>query len=212
MTSLEEFSALFEGQARTTSESPPRVSILDVIQALTRHNGWTMWQRLLRTHQDLLKDYSDIGVCKFKGRGQRDTPICTYATAHKIITLLSGKTIRRVCATGKLTPIKRRAEEDDDLYVMRYKGNRRAVKIGRARNVKIRRQNLEAGQNFRIEIMATFPGKGPLEHAAHEQLQETRSTNGTGIECFNVSAEKAIQCINDIITRDNFDPSECDCI
>ena len=84
---------------------------------------------------------------------------------------------------------------------MRYEGDACAVKIGRSHNVKHRRQSMGADHNFRMEIVATFREKGPLEYTVHEQLQEKRSTKGAGIEWFNVPAEEAIQCINKIIAE-----------
>jgi hypothetical protein len=53
------------------------------------------------------------------------------------------------------------ARGPDDLYIMRYVGILQDVlKIGRSNNVESRRRALEACQNFHIEVLATFPGKG----------------------------------------------------
>ena len=74
---------------------------------------------------------------------------------------------------------------------MKYSFDDTAVKIGRSDNVKRRKRTLEAGQNFFVEVVAIFPGKGWLEKEVHRNLQDYRSTSGAGTEWFNICAEDA---------------------
>ena len=80
---------------------------------------------------------------------------------------------------------------------MKYSTDDTAVKIGRSDNVDKRRRRLEACQNFFVEVVAIFPGKGSLEAAVHHQLQNYQSNKGAGKEWFNISAaDAALVCSN----------------
>jgi len=84
----------------------------------------------------------------------------------------------------------------DDLYIMRYVGILQDVlKIGRSNNPETRRRGLEAGQNFNLELLATFPGKGYLELAVHRRLEERRSTRGAGNEWFRTDLQGALDAV-----------------
>ena len=50
-----------------------------------------------------------------------------------------------------------------DLYVLQYSTVWDCIKIGRSSNVLSRIQRLEEGHNFRIVLVAMYPGKGHLE-------------------------------------------------
>ena len=81
---------------RKTKELPPRVSIYDVIAAVTGLTG----NHAGKAYRDLAMRYSEvhsIGVnFRFPGRGQRDTPVCEVRGIVEIIMLLSGHTAARV--------------------------------------------------------------------------------------------------------------------
>ena len=84
----------------------------------------------------------------------------------------------------------------DDLYIMRYVGILQDVlKIGRSNNPEKRRRGLEACQNFHLELLATFPGKGYLELAVHRRLEERRSTRGAGNEWFRTDLQGALDAV-----------------
>ena len=86
------------------------------------------------------------------------------------------------------------ARQPDDLYIMRYVGILQDVlKIGRSANPEKRHKGLEAGHNFRLELLAIFPGKGHLEQAVHKRLEERRSTRGTGIEWFRTYLQRGFR-------------------
>ena len=90
-------------------------------------------------------------------------------------------------------------EVADTLYVMQYSFRRDIVKVGRSNNPEKRRRQLEGGQAFHVEILATFPGQGALEGQVHEALAAHRSEEGAGREWFNVTATEAIAVINTAI-------------
>ena len=85
------------------------------------------------------------------------------------------------------------------LYIMRYTHDCSAVKIGRASDVSARRQKLESGHNFLLEIIATCPEAGHFETQVHEMLREHRSRAGRGTEWFNVSAVVAQNAIHEVL-------------
>jgi hypothetical protein len=91
----------------------------------------------------------------------------------------------------------------DDLYIMRCVGILQDVlKIGRSNNVENRRRALEACQNFHIEVLATFPGKGHLEAEVHKRLAERRSTRGPGKEWFRVDLQGALETVAKAVLED----------
>ena len=83
-------------QIRKTDEKPPRVSIIDVTMAVSggsQHDA-------ARTLRRLSDQYPEVGPnwphLKFKGRGQRDTPVTDAKGIVEIIMLLQGKQAARV--------------------------------------------------------------------------------------------------------------------
>jgi hypothetical protein len=87
----------------------------------------------------------------------------------------------------------------DTLYVMQYSFRRDIVKVGRSDNPERRRRQLEGGQAFHVEILATFPGQGALEGQVHEALAAHRNEEGAGREWFNLSAAQAIAAITALL-------------
>ena len=65
------------GDIRKTGETPPRVSIYDVVSAITETDGNHAWN----AYRDFSIHYSEVhsrGMnFKFPGRGQRNTPVTT---------------------------------------------------------------------------------------------------------------------------------------
>jgi hypothetical protein len=88
---------------------------------------------------------------------------------------------------------------NDTLYVMQYSFRRDIVKVGRSDNPERRRRQLEGGQAFHVEILATFPGQGALEGQVHEALAAHRNEEGAGREWFNLSAAEAIAAITALL-------------
>ena len=76
---------------RKTSESSPRVSVLDVLAiflAGRRRSASTMaWMRLKERYPDVTKH---IGKYKFPGQGQRPTPVASAQDIMQIIMVLGG--------------------------------------------------------------------------------------------------------------------------
>ena len=84
----------------------------------------------------------------------------------------------------------------DDLYIMRYVGILQDVlKIGRSANPEQRRRSLESCQSFHVELVATFPGRGHLEHAVHKRLAECRCQRGPGTEWFQIGPQGALEAV-----------------
>ena len=126
-----------------------------------------------------------------QARGSR---VATTADVAEILRHLPGA----VCTTDGSLQFKRKGghtQQDDDLYIMRYSFRSDCVKIGRSHNPQRRRRDLEAGHNFRIEIVGVFPGKGFLERRVHERLAVRRSTEGSGTEWFDVDVATAIDAV-----------------
>ena len=182
-------------QVRKTAEDPPRVSVIDLIAAVTgytSHAAANVVLRLKATHPELIED---LGSIQFPGRGQRSTKVCTEDRAQQILARL-GNSAAEFRATGE-TLKRKHAPKQDDLYIMKYSCDDSAVKIGRSNDVKRRKHTLEAGQNFFMEIVAIFPGKGNLENEVHRNLQDFRSRRGAGREWFNIcAADAAAICSN----------------
>ena len=86
----------------------------------------------------------------------------------------------------------------DALYVLRYDFDpcgTMGLKIGRAACVEARVRQLEASHNFRLVILATFPGLGYSEQRVHAMLAESRAREGRGREWFNVPLGTALHAI-----------------
>ena len=191
---LEDILSGAAGKVRKTEESPPRYSLVDILRIVTGYsqaNASNAHLRVQRIHQ--LEEFERV---KFPGRGQRLTQVCTADEAQQMLARLGGTSAAEFRADGK-TGKRTRGPKHDDLYVMKYSFDDTAVKIGRSDNVKRRKRELEAGQNFFVEVVAVFPGKGCFEKEVHRNLQDYRSTSGAGREWFNICAEDAaVICSN----------------
>ena len=176
------------GKLRKTGESPPRYSVVDIIRITTGYSQTIASHALARVQRK--HKLEEFGRVKFSGPGQRLTPVCTADEAKQMIARLGGAVAAEFRATGK-TGNKKRGPKRDDLYIMKYSFDNTAVKIGRSDNVKRRKRELEACQNFFVDVVAVFPGKGWFEKEVHRNLQDYRSTSGAGREWFNICAEDA---------------------
>ena len=92
MASMSSFVALDKQalcQIRKTAENPPRVSVYDVIEAITgQSNPRVIWDRLCTSFPEV------VTICytfKFPGRGQQDTPVADARGITEIILILPGK-------------------------------------------------------------------------------------------------------------------------
>ena len=88
-----------------------------------------------------------------------------------------------------------------DLYVLQYITIWDCIKIGRPSDVQNRIRSLETGHNFRIVLLAVYPGKGHLERHVHQQLKGYQNNFGAGSEWFDLSAEYALKVINEVIQQ-----------
>lgn len=89
----------FEGHTvRTTSESPRRVSVLDVIKVITgNQQSAKTWLDLGRSHPEVITICNDF---KFPGQGQRLTPVTDARGLVTIINLLPGDRAAKFRAKG----------------------------------------------------------------------------------------------------------------
>jgi hypothetical protein len=184
-------------RVRKTAEDPVRMSIFDVIQAITGQapsNCKHTWDRLVASYPDAMFSTSSF---KFEGQGQKETPVCTLEMMHQTCRLLLGKdaAYRR----AGLEPPSRSSKPADGLYIIQYSTSRSAVKIGRSIDVNKRKRSLESGHNFFIEVAAVFPEKGYLEAVVHKRLEAKRSKIGAGIEWFDISVDSALKCITEVL-------------
>ena len=76
---------------RKTSETPPRVSVLDVIGAITGKNS----EDSSKAYRRLIERFPEVGTVgpdfKFAGQGQRATPVADARGITEIIMLLPGR-------------------------------------------------------------------------------------------------------------------------
>ena len=185
------------GYVRKTDEIPCRYAIVDIIRIILDSCPTAASHSLIRV-QKQTNHHINLDKVKFPGQGQRLTPVCTAEQAQQMVAFLGGKSAGEFRGTGTITNRKRKREaKKDDLYVMKYSTDDTAVKIGRSDNVEKRRRGLEVCQNFFVEVVVIFPGKGSLEDAVHHQLQNYQSKKGAGKEWFNISAaDAALVCSN----------------
>ena len=98
MASLSQLSDGAVRGIRKTAEDPPRVSVLDVISAVTgldSSNSATVYGRLREQFPEIA---TRISIIKFPGRGQRDTPVVAEADQSMITALLTSPTARLITA------------------------------------------------------------------------------------------------------------------
>ena len=86
------------------------------------------------------------------------------------------------------------AEPTEQLYILSYPWAGSPIKVGRTHDVSARVGQLE-GHNFRLQLLAVFPGMGWAEHNAHTLLTSCRATDGRGKEWFQVTLAHALTTI-----------------
>ena len=195
---LRDHPAELEARIRATTDSPPKLSVYDVIRVLSgksRSESRRAWAHMVDLHPEVL---CGISAHKFPGRGQQNTPTGTEADIARVVQLLPGADMAR--ARAGLQPIGKKDKMADDLYIMRYTGILQdVVKIGRSTNPEKRRVSLERCQDFGVELVAVFPGRGYLESLVHGRFEGYRSGRGPGTEWFKVDASKALDMVRDIM-------------
>ena len=86
-----------------------------------------------------------------------------------------------------------------DLYMMENSRIPGEIKIGLSNNVERRKKELEAQQNFKMNVLAIFPGKGYLEKRVHDRLREFQVTEGAGNEWFKCSLGEALARLDQVL-------------
>ena len=87
---LREITQASLGRIRKTSERPPRVSVYDVLSAITglsTNNCSNVWKRLQDDYPEVATNCSNF---QFPGQGQRPTPVCDARGITEIIMMLPG--------------------------------------------------------------------------------------------------------------------------
>ena len=72
-------------------------------------------------------------------------------------------------------------------------------KVGRSKCAEQRREDLQNGQNFRMEVVATFPGNGYAEGLVHDRLAHSRVSEGPGREWFAASLSDVLHAIGRVL-------------
>ena len=143
------------------------------------------------THRRVREQFSlkDPDRASFPGQG----PTVPVATADEIdhLLVLLPTVARPIGRPRTRRPASKRSTLGDSLYVMRTSFDAEHVKIGRSGDVLARAAALESGQNFRVETIVVFPGKGHLETSVHTYLNGHRSHLGAGREWFAIPAAEA---------------------
>ena len=82
---------------RKTSESPPRISVIDVVEAITgqvKSNAGKTLERVKESHPEVYPNWINF---RFPGRGQRETPIVADVRGIvEIVMLLPGRHAARI--------------------------------------------------------------------------------------------------------------------
>ena len=187
MVSMAELDEETVQQVRKTAEIPPRVSIIDVIVALTRQsatNANHTWGRVQDSYPEVRHHVTNF---KFPGRGQRDTPVTDAEGITQLIMVLPGRTatIARQSAAN---------------VVVRYLGG----DVGLVREVMANRQmqaQLEAQHPASIFGQSVRQGPSPyeIEMARNTRLQAlaaafqlAQTIDSTSQARLRVEAQKAI--------------------
>ena len=82
-----------------------------------------------------------------------------------------------------------------DLYVMTNPRIPGEFKVGRSKGVEQRREDLQNAQNFRMVVVATFPGAGYAEGSVHDRLVHSRVHEGPGREWFRASLSDILHAV-----------------
>ena len=90
----------------------------------------------------------------------------------------------------------------NNLFVMRYSYCDRFIKIGSSPDVEAHRASLRDGQNFHVEVLATFGGQGHLAESVRKLLEPKRSGQGACDHWFSASLGEALESIRQAIDND----------
>ena len=86
-----------------------------------------------------------------------------------------------------------------DLYVLTNPRIKGEYKVGRSKGVEQRCEDLQNGQNFRMEVVATFPGNGYAEGLVHSRLAHSRVHEGAGREWFSASLSDILHAVGRVL-------------
>ena len=92
MASLTQLNEHAVQQIRKTTETPPRLSVIDLVAAVTGFTPHAAANAVLRLKAAYPEVSSLDGHFRFGGRGQRDTPVTDARGAIELLMLLPGKT------------------------------------------------------------------------------------------------------------------------
>ncbi len=102
MASLTQLNDHAVQQIRKTAETPPRLSVIDLVAAVTGYSSNVASNVVLRLKATYPEVTSSWCIYKFSGRRQRDTPVTDARGAIELIMVLPGKTaaMARQCAAN----------------------------------------------------------------------------------------------------------------
>ena len=176
-------------RVRKTAETPPRVSVIDVLQAVTCYSD----DQSRALYRKLVEAYPEIGAScttfKFPGRGQRDTVVTDAEGIAYIIMILPGKAASNV------------RQNTADAVVRYLNGN--------ASQEQMQAEALEPVQAQQPSAMVAVPASTPyetrraeLEMAKHSRMQAlsaafqlAQAIDSTSQARLRVEAQKAIDAV-----------------
>ena len=91
--------------------------------------------------------------------------------------------------------------EPDSMYIMQNSRIPDEYKVGRSHNPQARAKDLSTCQNFWIQILQVYPGKGHLESTVHQRLKSRRVTACAGTEWFRVDLDVTQTIIDGVIAE-----------
>ena len=145
----------------------------------TTTDGYLSLSDLIQEWTSTGKRNANLHICNLVTKcwlPQRDKVHLGNSTPSYVVTREEWDEIK-LCIPQRL--VARPMERPNDLYVLQSSTVWDCVKIGRSSDVQNRIRILEAGHNFRIVLLAVYPGKGHLERRVHRQLKAYQSQFGS---------------------------------
>ncbi len=191
MASLTQLNEHAVQQIRKTAETPPRLSVIDLVAAISGYSSNVASNVVLRlkaTYPEVASSWCNL---KFGGRGQRDTPVTDARGAIELIMLLPGKTAAM-------------ARQSAASVVVRYLGGDMSL-VQEVMNHRQFQAELDPehpasifGQSVPVATPCETP-RAEVEHAKNARIQAlfaalqlAREINSTSQGRLQVEAQKAI--------------------
>ena len=186
MASLAELDENTVSGIRKTTESPPRVSVIDVICVITGsspHYGSEILHRLIETYPEV------SGICghfKFRGQGQRDTYVTDAVGITRILLLLPGRAAA-VARQSAANVVVRYLGGDTSLVAEIMENREMQAQIGPDNPAAIFGQSVQGPTPHDIEM-----AKNSRMQALGSAFQLAQAIESTSLGKLRAAAQKAI--------------------